>query len=172
MSITSTYAVSASLATVAQTATVVASGTTGVLTTTIVTSQAPLTTILTPPASCFKDPFTSWDHLGNTTFWRHAFTLADQFIALCYPTLFSLQQAKQTGSVLRETSVIYSPGVCPAGYTAAQVVSSSGDQHVTSFCCPRYPRWIRVHTTYLADITAAACTTVILHATVLLLPRQ
>ncbi|QIW96331.1 hypothetical protein AMS68_001849 [Peltaster fructicola] len=91
--------------------------------------EVPLTTVFTPPASCSKLPFTFWNNNGSTTYWRNAFSLKQASDADCYPTSFYLRQA--TG-----TTMEYSPGVCPTGYHAAEIVQSGSAAPITSFCCP------------------------------------
>lgn len=93
--------------------------------------EVPLTTIFTPPASCARLPYTIWDNSGTTSYWRNAFTLSKVPAASCYPESFWLRQASGT-------TMEYSPGVCPTGYHAAQIVQSGSAAPVTSFCCPRY----------------------------------
>lgn len=88
----------------------------------------PLTTIFTPPASCTDRPFTYFQDDGTTsTFWRDQ-SLQD---SECYPYSYAYQHDPTV-------SAVYSPGVCPESYFAAQFAADGPVAAQTSWCCPEY----------------------------------
>ena len=92
------------------------------------TTSMPLTTIFTPAASCSDRPFTYWTDDGTTsTFWRDMYIEDDD----CYPYGYAYQHEPTV-------SAVYSPGVCPEQYFAAQYTADGPTGAQTSWCCPRY----------------------------------
>ncbi|KAF2205172.1 hypothetical protein GQ43DRAFT_59655 [Delitschia confertaspora ATCC 74209] len=95
------------------------------MTVTVVTSTLPLTTTFTPPADCFKQ---TWHFWGNSGHWWRA---GDGVPTACFPYSYRFKP---------EATVIYSPGICPVGFSSAcNTVRTSGTQTDTIVsCCERY----------------------------------
>ena len=88
----------------------------------------PLTTIFTPPQSCFDAPFafatSSSGVVGLSSAWKDYGESSSQ----CYPSSYSSLQFNWNW---------YSPGVCASGYNIAQTTTSSSSVNVTrAWCCP------------------------------------
>lgn len=87
------------------------------------TSYLPLTTTFTAPASCFNNP---WQILeGATTWWKQG----GDGDANCFPPAFPFSNSR----------IVYSPGICPAGWTSAcdETISTTGTLQTIVSCCPR-----------------------------------
>lgn len=87
------------------------------------TSYQPLTTIYTPPTTCFSGLWTGGGSAGLTRIRQQPVSDEDSYLSECYPPNFYSVEG------------IYSPGLCPSGYTTAYktILSSS----ITSAqCCP------------------------------------
>jgi hypothetical protein len=83
-----------------------------------------LTTTFTAPAECFNTPWV----VNNvpTTWWK----VGGDLVASCFPPAFPFSIS----------SILYSPGICPAGWTSAcqrQATLSGARQNIVS-CCPSY----------------------------------
>ena len=92
------------------------------------TITLPLTTIFTPPADCTKAILsTSWTSLGSDS---HSPELTDAYklIPTCYPTSF----------ILSNYVAVYSPGVCPEGFSTAEQRELANHTQTVTFatCCP------------------------------------
>jgi hypothetical protein len=89
------------------------------------TTVLPLTTIFTPPQSCFDAPFTletsSSGVAGFSTAWRDEYETSSE----CYPPYFSS---------LEYPWGWYSPGVCASGYNIAEI--STYNALTQAWCCP------------------------------------
>lgn len=95
----------------------------------------PLTTIFTPASSCSERPFTYFQDDGETsTFWRDMY-LEDTD---CYPWSYAYQHEATV-------SAVYSPGVCPEAYYAAQYTANGPTGAQTSWCCPTYVTHVPSH---------------------------
>lgn len=79
-----------------------------------------LTTVFTPPSSCFNNVYTSYGNLYE----KDVLIESDE----CYPTSFS---------AIFSEELPYSPGVCPSGYSY-DFVTPYGDDATAALCCPLY----------------------------------
>lgn len=86
------------------------------------TFYAPLTTTFTAPAACFNTPYLL--RIVPTTWWKQGGDLTES----CFPPAFPFTISR----------VIYSPGVCPAGWASAcdEAVTTSGSTQTIISCCP------------------------------------
>ena len=82
-----------------------------------------LTTIFTPPPSCFDNSYTL-PAAGGSIYVKDISITSYE----CYPSGFQ---------PLFAAGVPYSPGVCPSGYTYEQT-SSYRDDATAVLCCPKY----------------------------------
>ena len=78
-----------------------------------------LTTVFTPPLSCFNNVYTS---VGASIYEKDVSITSSQ----CYPSGFD---------ALFVGSVPYSPGVCPSGYTYGSTEPYHNDA-TAALCCP------------------------------------
>lgn len=87
------------------------------------TTYLSLTTTFTPPADCWQTPKFSWDGT-NTQF----FMAPGAFTPTCFPPAFPFS----------ETSLIYSPGICPVGWKSAckEIVDEDSSTLTVVNCCP------------------------------------
>ena len=108
-----------------------------------VISTYPLTEIFTAPDSCSDALYTH--HSIHTTLSGASYFLRAQgteggFDAKyrdCYPPTFTTFQELFTAT--SKGRAIYSPGVCPAGYTSWEVAGSYSPNAATAYaCCPLY----------------------------------
>ncbi|PVI00575.1 hypothetical protein DM02DRAFT_655320 [Periconia macrospinosa] len=86
------------------------------------TRTLPLTTTFTPPADCWETPKRS----GGPTQW---FIAGGGFTTSCFPLAFPFS----------ETSIVYSPGICPAGWTSAcpETATIGSSTLEVAYCCPQ-----------------------------------
>lgn len=84
----------------------------------------PLTAVFTPPAWCSERFFTAWDPSRQPTYTREF----EHKASSCYPYQFSL---------LWYQGLLYSPGVCPLGWSARDTTNYAHGT-VASICCPSY----------------------------------
>jgi hypothetical protein len=102
------------------------------------TDYATLTTVFTAPASCR----TQWTYEGSHYNAQSEGLLVQQMLAEsldteCYPPSFT-----QAGRA-PDTFLVYSPGVCPAGYASANI-GGIGETTTIVTCCPRYGKSVCV----------------------------
>ena len=84
-------------------------------------AEIALTTVFTPPASCFDNTYTS---LGGGVYEKDVSILSSE----CYPSGYR--------SIFSE-NIPFSPGVCPSGYSYDSV-TSYGNDATAALCCPLY----------------------------------
>ncbi|KAH9880648.1 hypothetical protein IAQ61_000942, partial [Plenodomus lingam] len=89
------------------------------------TAFLPLTTIFTAPAECWNSEPWIIQNVA-TTWWKQGSDL----VASCFPPAFPFSLS----------SIIYSPGLCPEGWTSAcdRQIMSSGQELKVVLCCPAY----------------------------------
>ncbi|CBX97878.1 predicted protein [Plenodomus lingam JN3] len=87
------------------------------------TAFLPLTTIFTAPAECWNSEPWIIQNVA-TTWWKQGSDL----VASCFPPAFPFSLS----------SIIYSPGLCPEGWTSAcdRQIMSSGQELKVVLCCP------------------------------------
>ena len=95
----------------------------------------PLITIFTPSATCTQPVL--WISSGfsnhfivNTS--SNTLTVF-KFDGACYPTSFYL-------NATASQSPLYSPGVCPSGFTSVRMATWLNPETTYATCCPRYER--------------------------------
>ncbi|KAF1951630.1 hypothetical protein CC80DRAFT_205963 [Byssothecium circinans] len=89
----------------------------------IPTTYLPLTTTFTAPAECTNGP---WMYVGEpTTWWK----VGGDNVPSCFPSGYPFSRSR----------VVYSPGICPAGWESAcgrMLTTGSLTTSVVS-CCPK-----------------------------------
>ncbi|KAF2678425.1 hypothetical protein K458DRAFT_491244 [Lentithecium fluviatile CBS 122367] len=91
--------------------------------TSLPTTYLPLTTTFTGPAECSGTP---WMYQGvPTTWWKQG----GDNVPSCFPPAFPFSNSR----------IIYSPGICPAGWSSActRVITTDGRIQSVVSCCPR-----------------------------------
>ena len=117
---------------------IVATLTSEVVASSTTSSARPLTTIFTPPTWCSDVlythmPVSTYGILYSTLYWRGTNSpgVPSGSRSACYPADWNALNPYPGPWG-------YSPGVCPAGYSAFTSGSSSSDGEQWSYCCSRY----------------------------------
>ncbi|KAF2822093.1 hypothetical protein CC86DRAFT_95567 [Ophiobolus disseminans] len=92
--------------------------------TSVSTTFLPLTTTFTAPVDCLNGPWIIQN--VPTTWWK----AGGDHVARCFPSGFPFSKSR----------IVYSPGVCLAGWTSAceRAITWSGSTQNIVFCCPAY----------------------------------